>query len=72
MPFSFLALAPKRIGIFIATWILSATIIRAAFGLAESKGVITFPSYGEASILLATFVFAFIRFVKSPASDDED
>jgi hypothetical protein len=72
MPFSFLALAPKRVRLFFGTWMLSAIVIRVAFGFAEFKGLIIFPSHGEASIYLATFIFAFIRYVKSPSSDDED
>lgn len=72
MPFSYLALLPKRYRHFFFNWIISATIIRAAIGIAETKGFITFPSYGAEAIIAATFVFAFILFVKTPIEPGDD
>lgn len=63
---------PKRFRNLMITWALTAAVTRMAFGFVEFKGIIIFPSHGDASILLATFVFAFIRYVKTPAGDDED
>ncbi|MFC3705608.1 hypothetical protein ACFOOL_12665 [Devosia honganensis] len=72
MPFSYLALLPKRYRHFFFNWIFTATIIRAAIGFAETKGVIAFPTYGGEAILVGTFVFAFILFVKAPSQSNDD
>ncbi|ODT67853.1 MAG: hypothetical protein ABS75_22700 [Pelagibacterium sp. SCN 63-23] len=72
MPFSYLALLPKRYRHFFFNWIFTATVIRAAIGIAETKGVVSFPSYGGEAILAATFVFAFILLVKTPSQSNDD
>lgn len=72
MSFSYLALLPKRYRHFIFNWIITATIIRAAIGIAETKGGLTFPSYGGEAILIATFLFAFILFVRAGSQSTDD
>lgn len=61
MPFSFLALASKPIRVFVATWILLATAIRAPLGIAETKGWLVLPEFSvEAIIVFSFFVAAFL------------
>jgi hypothetical protein len=71
MPFTFLALMPKKYRLFVFHWIMPATVIRAGFGIAETKGLVVFPAYGGEAILAATFVFAFILLARTPAQSED-
>jgi hypothetical protein len=70
MPFTFLALLPKKYRLFVFNWIVPATIIRATFGGAETKGLVALPEYGGEAILAVTVVFAFIVLARTPAHSD--
>lgn len=71
LPFSFLALAPKPIRVFVATWILLATAIRAPLGIAETKGWLILPEFAvEAIIVLSFFIAIFVAM--RTKKDDQD
>lgn len=70
--FSYAALLPKSVRNFVFNWILYATIIRIAFGFAETKSWVALPFYGEEAILVGTFFFALIVAMRSDRKDQDE